>query len=164
MRPHPSSPRRWRVVALGVVGLVAGLGLAGCGDDAGDAGGFDTARAVVDEHVARSSAYDLAADCGLRHPDVIAEMAALDGRDADGYCKWATASLIADATDEQRARTESIYTDPMITEVSSSDDEATFTLEAADGSYHEDIAVERVDGRWYLRSAEGTDAEHDHAH
>jgi len=139
------------------------VAIGGCGDD-GESGGFGSAREVVDAHVAASAAYDLAADCELRHPDVLAEFASLDGRDADGYCAWATAGLLADATAEERDRTAAIYTAPVIEAVSETDDRATFTLEAADGSYHEDIVAVRIDGRWFLESADGTDTEHDHEH
>lgn len=138
----------------------------GCGDDDGDPAGFATPREVVDAHVAASRAYDLAADCALRHPDVVAEMAALDGREAEGYCEWATASAVADTPEDRKARTRAIYTGPTVTETASSDDRVTFTVDAADGTYHEDVVVVRVDDRWFLESVEGADVggDHDHEH
>lgn len=135
----------------------------GCGDDA-EPDGLDSARAVVDAHVAASAAYDLVADCELRHPDVIAQMADIDGQEPDAYCEWAVGPVLASATAEERTATKDTYTDPEIIAGAADDDEATFVLEAADGSYHEDIVVVRVDGRWYLESATGTDDDHDHDH
>lgn len=119
---------------------------------------------MVDAHIEASQAYDLAADCSLRHPDVIAEMASLDGQEADGYCEWATASAVADTPEDRKADTRAIYTDPTVTEGEATDERVTFTVEAADGSYHEDVVVTQIDGRWFLESVEGTDAEDDHEH
>ncbi len=138
--------------------------VASCGGDEDDPIGFATPREVVDAHIAASREHDLAADCALRHPDVVAEMAALDGQDADGYCEWATASAEADASDDVTARTREIYTDPTVEEGAADDDRVTFTVEAADGTYHEDVILVRVDDRWFLESVEGTDVEGDHAH
>lgn len=180
-RTAPTVPRRYRGRTVpqhhhtpsagrrAGVALLLGIALsfaAACSSDSDDgrSGGFETPREVVDAHVARSAAYDLVADCELRHPDFIAEMAAIDGRDPEGYCEWALSSLLANATPEERAATEAKYTDPTITAGPADDDQAAFVLEAADGSYHEDIVVVQVDGRWFLRSADGTDDEHDHEH
>lgn len=152
-------PRTLVLSAAVLVGIVTG-----CSGDDDSAGGFDSAREVVDAHVSRSKAYDLAGDCELHHPDVVAEWAAADGREAEGYCEWATASLQADATPDQRARTTGIYTNPKVSAGTEDGDRATYTLEAADGSYHEEIVVVEIDGEWFLDSAEGSDIEGDHAH
>ncbi|MBX3313402.1 MAG: hypothetical protein KF906_03700 [Actinobacteria bacterium] len=137
---------------------------AACSGDGDDPIGFATPREVVDAHIAASRAYDLAADCALRHPDVVAEMATLDGRDAEGYCEWATASAVADTPEDRKARTREIYTDPTVTAGSATDERATFSVEAADGSYHEEVTVVQVDGRWFLENVEGADVEDDHDH
>ena len=121
MAPH--LPRTLALSAAVLGGMVTG-----CGGDDASAGGFDSAREVVDAHVSRSKAYDLAGDCELHHPDVVAEWASADGREADGYCEWATASLQADATPDQRARTTGIYTDPKVSAGTEDGDRATFRL------------------------------------
>lgn len=164
-QPPARRRRRGSVVARLALVVTLATGAAGCsGSDDGEAGGHGTAREVVDRHVALSASYDLVADCELRHPDFIAEMAAIDGQEPDDYCSWALEPLLADATPEERAATKAKYTNPTITAGVVDGDEAAFTLEASDGSYHEDIVAVEVDGRWFLQSADGTDDEHDHEH
>ncbi|MCB0978434.1 MAG: hypothetical protein KDB02_13350 [Acidimicrobiales bacterium] len=150
-------------VAAFSIGLLLVGGAAACSKDEARPG-FGTARAVVDAHVAANRDYDLAGDCELRSPEAIDTMASADGREADGYCEWATSEVVANATPSQRARTTSIYSDPKITAGTATADRATFTLMSKDGSYREEIDVVRVDGRWYLESARGTDTEHGDGH
>lgn len=151
--PTMCSSRYRQVALLFTCALAVAVG-AGCSKPHGY-DGFPTARAVVDAHVEASRAYDLAADCALRHPDEIARMAALDNREADGYCQWATASVAANATPAERARTRAIYADPVIKGGDVKDDRAVFTVSARDGSYHETVTVVKIDGRWFLQSTEG---------
>lgn len=143
------------------VGLVLVATSAACSKDEASSG-FGTARAVVDAHVAANLAYDLAGDCELRSPEAIETMASADGREADGYCEWATSEIRARATPSEKAHTKGIYSEPTITVGTAGENRATFTLVSKDGSYREEIDVVQVDGRWYLESARGTETEHGH--
>lgn len=152
------------MVALAVVVAAAGAGCSGS-DEAKAPKGLPSARAVVDAHIDAGRRYDLAADCNLRHPDDVARMATMDNAEAEGYCTRATAEVIANATPEARAATEAIYTNPKVAAETRPGPGRWFSLDAADGSYHEDIHVAEKDGSWWLVAAEGSGAdEHDHEH
>ncbi|HEX2577707.1 MAG TPA: hypothetical protein VHK88_15245 [Aquihabitans sp.] len=140
------------------------LALAACGDDGGGgegAGGAGSARGVVEAHVAASKRYDLAGACELLVPARRAEMAAFDGAEVDGYCTTATEEIVANATPEARDRTKGIYTGAEIAPVER-EGGTWFRVEAADESYHEDIRVVEVDGRWWIAEVEGEVDDHGH--
>lgn len=115
--------------------------------------GGSSARAVVDAHIAASRRYDLAAACNLLSPSRRAEMAAFDGAGVDGYCEIATRDIEAAADTETKARTRSIYTDPVVSELAQPLGR-WFQIEAADGSYTETIEVTEIDGRWWVARIE----------
>ena len=138
------------VVLIGLVGLV---GLAGCSDDSDGLnhpdGGGATAREVVDLHLAASRVYDLAGTCELLTPKKRAEMAAYDGKEVEGYCQEATADVVASATDAVKARNKAIYTGAVVSELDQPSG-TWFRVEAADGSYGENVETVEVDGRWWI--------------
>jgi hypothetical protein len=142
-----------------VVGLalVTAGAVTGCSSDGH--GGADSARAVVDEHLAAAKAFRLADDCNLYRPDRIEAMATADGRSADGYCEFATSGLADDATAKKAAT--ALYADATVEETSSTADRATFLLKADGGHYEESITVEKVDGGWYLASIVDNGHSHD---
>lgn len=143
--------------------LLAGL-LAGCGSDGGeDDAGRSSPEAVVDAHIAASKRYDLEAACELLTPERREEMAAFDGEEADGYCAVATADIVRRATPETRARTEAIYTGPEVTALER-DPGTWFRVEAADGSYAENIELVEVEGGWWIAEIESEVDDEDHDH
>ncbi|QXC60340.1 hypothetical protein KSP35_18700 [Aquihabitans sp. G128] len=166
MSPNPPTrPRRRTATAVAL--LVLGLGATACGggSDGDDPGGAASARGVVELHVAASKRYDLAGTCELFTPSKRAEMAAYDDTDAEGYCERATSSVVADADAATKARSRRIYTGAQVTAL----DRPTgtwFRVEAADGSYGEDVEVVQVDGRWWVAQVESDadDAGDDHGH
>ncbi|MCU1499617.1 MAG: hypothetical protein JWM47_3570 [Acidimicrobiales bacterium] len=153
-------PRR-RAAALLVAVLVAGL--LGCsGDSDGPPpGGGAAARDVIDLHIAASRHYDLAATCELFTPAKRAQMADFDRTEAEGYCTRATQSAVDDADAETKARTRRIYTDPVVTEVDRPGG-TWFRIEAADGSYREEVETVEVDGRWWVQQVESDLDAHQH--
>jgi len=146
--PAPSSVRRLLLV-------VAVLTVASCsnGSDAAEPGGAASARGVVDAHVAASKRYDLAAACELLSPARREEMAAFDGEKAEGYCTAATEEITSSATPETKARTRGIYTEAKVVRVDRPKG-TWYRIEAADGSYFEDVEVTEIDGRWWIAQIE----------
>ena len=155
--------RPLRTPTVLVAAALAAFGVTGCGDDAEPAGGFDSARATVEAHAAAAGRFDLAGTCELLSPDRRAEMASFDGEDADGYCEQATAQVVASATDETKARARAIYTDASI-EASDRTPGTWYRIEAADGSFAEDVEVTEIDGRWWVAHVESDIDDHDHDH
>lgn len=135
--------------------LVAVLGAGGCGGSGEKVppGGGPSARAVVDLHVAASRRYDLAATCELFPPEKRAEMAAFDRTEVEGYCTRATQSVVDQADDATKVRARRIYTDPLVTELDRPGG-TWFRVQAADGSYREEVETVEIDGRWWIEQVE----------
>jgi hypothetical protein len=142
------------IATLMMLGVVA---LLGCSDDSaedeGTPGGGDVPREVIDAHIAAMRSYDLAAACNLLSPLRREAMVAFDGGEVEGYCDRAVADVLELATDEVRDRNRRIYTDPTVTELERPGD-TWFRIEAADGSYREDVLLVEVDGRWWVQRLE----------
>lgn len=159
-RTPRTAPRRWPL-AVALLGTVSALGA--CGSDGGTDGGADSARGVVDAHIEASHRYDLEAACELLTPERREEMALFDGEEIDGYCATATADIVRTATPETKSRTKAIYTDPEVSEL----DRPTGTwyrVEAADGSYAENIEVVETEGAWWIAQIESEVDDEDHDH
>lgn len=134
--------------AIALSSLIVCLWLAGCGGDDAESTGHDTPEDLIAAHVEAGRTYDLAAGCRLRPPEQLEVAAMADDVDLDGYCEFATADVVAMADDATRARTEAIYTDPVIEPVIGSDN--TFRITAADNSYEEEVTAVEHDGKWYV--------------
>jgi len=136
--------------------VVAVLMVASCSngsDDADQPDGASSARGVVAAHVAASKRYDLAAACELLTPGRREEMAAFDGAEAEGYCTTATEEITSSATPETKARTRAIYTGAKVDRLDRPKG-TWYRIESADGSYHEDVEVTEIDGRWWIAHIE----------
>ena len=118
---------------------------------------------MVDAHIAASERYDLEAACELLTPERREEMAAFDGEEPDGYCATATADIVRRATPETKARTSAIYTDPEVTRLERTPG-TWYRVEAADGSYAENIEVTEADGGWWIAQIESEVEDEDHDH
>lgn len=150
--PHRPSSRR-QALAVAVVVLVAATG-SGCSGSDDEPAGPRSGRAVVEAHVRAMERYDLEAACNLLTPDRRAEMADFDGTEVEGYCAGATAEVLARATDEVKADTALHYADAEITTLDRADG-TWFAVDAADGSYHEEVEVVEIDGRWWVAQVDG---------
>ena len=155
------SPRA-RGAVLGALIVVISLA-GGCGSDDGDApAGHGSAQEVIDAHLTAMRTYDLAAACELMAPQRREEMAAADGAEVDGYCERATREVMELASEEDKARTRELYTTAEVSEVER-DGGTWFSIEAPDGSYHEEVQLVEVDGRWWVEHIEST-VEDEHGH
>lgn len=155
--PRTRPPRRTRWLLFVLVTILVVLG-GGCSDDSGSADdgtyeGGEEPREVVDTHIAAMRRYDLASACELLSPLRREAMVAFDGGGLQGYCDRAVAEVVDLATDEVRERTRRIYTGPTVTELERPDG-TWFRIEAADGSYREDLLLVVVDRRWWIERLE----------
>lgn len=143
--------RRTALRFLSLAAATALLSSAACSsnDDPSTSGGFDDPRAVVDAHIDAARTYDIEADCNLLTPDRRRELAGYDGLEVDTYCATVTAPIEADADDETRARTRTLYTGATVNELERPGG-TWFSLDSTDGSYSEQIEVVEVDGRWWI--------------
>lgn len=140
-------------VLLLTVALLTVVSCSKDSDGGGQPGGASSARAVVDAHIAASKRYDLAAACGLLSPARREEMAAFDGAQTEGYCTAATEEITSSATAETKARTRAIYTGAQVVPLDRPKG-TWYRIEAADGSYSEDVEVIEIDGTWWIAGIE----------
>lgn len=159
--------RRATLRYLTLVAAAAALAVSACSsdDDRSAPAGLESARAAVDAHIEAARAYDLEADCNLRTPERLAEMASYDQLEADTYCATVTAPIIEAADAETRERSRTIYTNPTVTKLDRPGG-TWFSVVSADGAYTEDVETVSVDGRWWIGTIESDvyDSDHDHGH
>ena len=154
------SQQRVRVVLLTL--SLGALWLVACGDDRASSG-HDTPEDVLAAHIEAGRTYDLAAGCRLRPPEQLEQFATADAVDVDGYCDFATEEVMAMADQATKARSEAIYTDPVVEPLTRSGGQ-WFRITSTDGSYEEEVMVVERDGRWYVGEIEAHLHDDEEAH